>query len=633
MSNTLRVLLIDNSPEDRILAMRELRREIPDLQVEQITGAEEFSQALEGGNFDLVLTDYRLQWADGLEVLRAVKARWPERPVIMLTDTSTEEIALEAMEAGLDDYVLKSPQHFARLPIVARSALKRAQQCQALRETEARCRGLFDGMPVGIYRTAPEGQALDANPALVQMLGYPDREALLAVNAADVYANAADRRRWQAMMEHKGVVHEFEAQLRRRDGTTIWVQDSARAVRDSDGRVLYYEGVMEDITQRKQAEEALRRERRLSQSIIETTPALVVGLDTDGRITMFNQACEKLTGYGADEAIGRVIWEFLIPEQFVPEIQEVFARLQADVLPSKHENPWLTRDGHERWVTWTNTNIKDEAGNVVAIVSIGIDLAEFRQMQQALERRNWELQALVEAGQVLSGTLDLDEVLDHVLDVIQKKFNLASVSFSSYDAATQTLEIRAQHYDNPAHQIGQIGDRRTRDQHPYSSRALDTGRLVCEPDLWNAPHISKERQDEARTLNIRSVVEVPLIAKGRPVGVLHLRAFENPRFFTDEELAFARAIAPAAAAAIDNAQLYGSLTQRMEEISALYHAGQVLTGVIDMEQLLNFVVEAAVAMLPHAERGAIQLHDEERNALVTQTGQQFSIWNEYRSIA
>ena len=265
MSNTLRVLFIDNSPEDRILAMRELRCEIPDLQVEQITGAEEFSQALEGGNFDLVLTDYRLQWADGLEVLRAVKARWPECPVIMLADTKAEEIALEAMEAGLDDYVLKSPQHFARLPIVARSALKRAQQCQALRETEARYRGLFDGMPVGIYRTAPEGQALDANPALVQMLGYPDREALLAVNAADVYANTEDRRRWQAMMEHEGVVHEFEAQLRRCDGTTIWVQDSARAVRDSDGRVLYYEGVMEDITQRKQAEEALRRERTLPE--------------------------------------------------------------------------------------------------------------------------------------------------------------------------------------------------------------------------------------------------------------------------------------------------------------------------------------------------------------------------------
>lgn len=624
MSNALRILLIDDDPDDRTLTIRELRREFPDLQVEQITEAKGFAQALEGGNFDLAITDYRLRWTDGLEVLRAVKARWPECPVIMFAGTGTEDIAVEAMKAGLDDYVLKLPKHLARLPVAVRLALKRAQQRQALKEAETRYRSLFDGVPVGLYRTTPEGQALDVNPVLVQMLGYPDRESLLAVNTADVYANPEDRRRWQALMEREGVVRDFEVQLRRRDGTIIWVRDSARAVRNADGRVLYYEGSLEDITERRRVEEALRRERDFSRSIIEATPALVVVLDSEGHITSFNRACEELTGYTAAEVIGHTIWEFLVPERFVSDVQEVFAGLRAGVLPSSYENPWLTKDGDERWITWTNTSIKDEAGNVVAIVGIGVDMTEFRHMQQTLERRNWELQALVEAGQLLAGTLDLDEVLDRLLDVVQKQFNLASVSFSSYDPATQIFEVRAQRYDDPAHQVGRIGERRTRDQHPFSSRALDTGQLVYEPDLWNAPHIPKERRAEARALNIRSVVEVPLIAKGRPVGVLHLRAFETPRFFTAEELAFVRAIAPPAAAAIDNAQLYGRLAQRVQEISALYHAGQVLTGVIDMEQLLPFVVEAAVAMLPSAERSTIQLYDEESGTLVTRAGTGYS---------
>ena len=572
MNNTLRVLLIDESPDDRALAIRELRREIPDLQVQQVTEAKGFAQALEGGNFDLVITDYRLRWADGLEVLRAVKARWPECPVIMFTDASTEEIAVEAMQAGLDEYVLKSPRHFARLPVAVRLALKRAQQRQSLREAEARYRSLFDGVPVGLYQTTPEGQVLDANVALVQMLGYPNRETLLMVSAADTYASPEDRRRWQVLMEREGVVRDFEAQLRRRDGTIIWVRDSAQAVRDSDGRVLYYEGVMEDITERKRAEEAFRRERDFSQSIVETTSALVVVLDADGRITLFNRACEELTGYTAAEAIGCTMWKFLIPERFVPDVQEAFSkRLRADVPPGNYEIPLLTRDGNERWITWTYTNVKDEAGNVTAIVSIGVDVTDFRRVQQTLERRNRELQALVKAGQLLSGTLDLDEVLDRVLDVVQKQFNLPSVSFSSYDPATQTFEIRAQRYDAPAHQVGRIGERRTRDQHPYSSRALDTGQPVYEPDLWNAPHIPEEKQAEARAKNIRSVVEVPLIAKGQPVGVLHLRSFETPRFFTEEELAFVRAIAPGAAAAIDNAQLYGQIDAaraRAEELAA-----------------------------------------------------------------
>jgi len=129
---------------------------------------------------------------------------------------------------------------------------------KALREAEARYRGLFDGVPIGLYRTTPTGEILDSNPALVHILGYPDRETLLATNAADVYLDIEDRQRWQTLLEREGVVRDFEAQFRQRNGTVIWARDTSRAVRDADGRVLYYEGSLEDITERKRAEEALQ---------------------------------------------------------------------------------------------------------------------------------------------------------------------------------------------------------------------------------------------------------------------------------------------------------------------------------------------------------------------------------------
>ncbi|MBI4642101.1 MAG: response regulator, partial [Candidatus Tectomicrobia bacterium] len=78
MNGPLRILLIDDNPDDRALVMRELRREFPDLIVGQITEARSFAQALETGNFDLVITDHQLRWTDGLAVLRAVKTRWPD---------------------------------------------------------------------------------------------------------------------------------------------------------------------------------------------------------------------------------------------------------------------------------------------------------------------------------------------------------------------------------------------------------------------------------------------------------------------------------------------------------------------------------------------------------------------------
>jgi diguanylate cyclase (GGDEF)-like protein/PAS domain S-box-containing protein len=128
-----------------------------------------------------------------------------------------------------------------------------------LRESEARYRGLFDDVPVALYRTTMAGQFLDANPAMVRMMGYPDLEILISTNAAELYANAADRSRWQASMEQHETVKDFEFEARRYDGAPIWVRNTARAVKNGAGRVLWYEGSLEDITLRKQAQEALAR--------------------------------------------------------------------------------------------------------------------------------------------------------------------------------------------------------------------------------------------------------------------------------------------------------------------------------------------------------------------------------------
>src|SRR2546426_1512910 len=182
MNRVLNILLVDDNPDDRSLVIRELSEEFPDGQFSQVTDLRQLTLALERGPCDLVVTDYQLRWSDGLKVLMSVKSRWPECPVIMFTGTGSEEIAVQAMKAGLDDYVLKSPKHYARLPAAAVMALDRAKQRRALREAETRYQHLFNRVPVGLFCATPGGRITDANPAMVEMLGYPDREALLAVD-------------------------------------------------------------------------------------------------------------------------------------------------------------------------------------------------------------------------------------------------------------------------------------------------------------------------------------------------------------------------------------------------------------------------------------------------------------------
>jgi PAS domain S-box-containing protein len=173
-----------------------------------------------------------------------------------------------------------------------------------LRESEARYRTLFDSVPVALYRTTPTGQILDGNRTFVQMGGCPDRETLLSLNTAMFYVNPEEQARWRALMERQGVVRDFETQLRRYDGTLTWIKDTARAVRGEQGQVLYYDGMLEDITERKQFEEEIRRQKDYFEGLFLNSPVAVVTADRDANVVSWNPMAETLFGYTQEEAIG-----------------------------------------------------------------------------------------------------------------------------------------------------------------------------------------------------------------------------------------------------------------------------------------------------------------------------------------
>ena len=137
-----RLVLIDDNPDDRALVIRELQREFPALQVEQPADATQLKQVLGAGDFDLVITDYRLHWTTGIVILHRVKGIRPNCPVIMFTSTGSEEIAVAAMKTGLDDYIIKAPQHYTKLAEAVRLALERMRQLKVLQDLHTQFRSL-----------------------------------------------------------------------------------------------------------------------------------------------------------------------------------------------------------------------------------------------------------------------------------------------------------------------------------------------------------------------------------------------------------------------------------------------------------------------------------------------------------
>ena len=137
-------------------------------------------------------------------------------------------------------------------------------------------------VPIGLYRTTPDGKILEASTALVEMLGFPDFETLSFVNISDeLYVDPQDRVNEHEILQKEGVVRDYELRLYRRNEEVIWVRDNVRAVKDDDGQIFYYEGSLEDITERKHIEEAEQKQRLIAEALRDTASALSGTLQFD----------------------------------------------------------------------------------------------------------------------------------------------------------------------------------------------------------------------------------------------------------------------------------------------------------------------------------------------------------------
>jgi len=257
-----------------------------------------------------------------------------------------------------------------------------------LQESEERYRTLFDRVPVGLYRSTPAGELIDTNRAMIEMLGYPDRESILAVHSTDHYVDPQDQVRWMDILEREGIVRGFEGLYKRYDGSEFWFNETTQIVRDEDGNTLYYEGSLEDITERKKIEAELRSQKEYYEALFIYSPVAVITADRIGTIVTWNPMAEKLFGYAEGEVIGKNLDDVVTNNDTMRREASEYTRAVIDVGQVEAITQRCRRDGTLMDVDLLALPVivgEEKVGFIVIYVDI-TDLQETRRQAEAANR-------------------------------------------------------------------------------------------------------------------------------------------------------------------------------------------------------------------------------------------------------
>jgi two-component system NtrC family sensor kinase len=291
-----------------------------------------------------------------------------------------------------------------------------ARDITASRKNEARFTELFETLQEGIYITTPDGQILDANPALVRMLGYDTKEELLAKKVPDILTDARERKVLKREVEQQSAIQGREITLQCKDGRPIICLNTAATVRDSAGTVIRYQGAVMDITARREMEHRLHQQQEFARRLVDSFPDLILVLDTNSHFTFVSPRCKEVLGYELEETR-----QMKLGGRTHSEDLPALLSLYADIVAGEQTFASLEvrvrhKLGEWRRIRFNFSPLFDESDKIDGVVMSGRDVTELKRLEEQLIQS----EKLAAMGHMLAGVAhELNNPLTAILGVTE----------------------------------------------------------------------------------------------------------------------------------------------------------------------------------------------------------------------
>jgi len=370
---SLRALIVDDSENDVLLIIRELKKGGYNPFYQRVETAAAMKKALKAGSWEVVLCDYKMPKFNAPSAITLLKETNIHIPIIIVSGSIGEDAAVECMRLGAQDYVMKG--NLSRLcPVVAReleeskvrnkqkqTESQREAALEALRQSEEKYRNILKNIEDGYYEVDLAGNLTFFNDSLCRLYGY-SKEELMGMN----YRQYTDKETAKNVFQAYNKVYktgeptkEFNWQAIRKDGTKTYAELSISLKKDASGNAIGFQGIIRDITERKRAEDALRNSEKYFKEITENSSDIIIITDKNGDVKYCSRSVERFAGYTPEELIGKSALSFIHPD----DINRAAHAFGEAILSLDHAIPngfrVIHKDGSERYFEGLGKNLLD----------------------------------------------------------------------------------------------------------------------------------------------------------------------------------------------------------------------------------------------------------------------------------